>query len=66
MELDRDLIRRMLSMSMSAGVALAEDEDPTVGSVLVATAEEPDDDSVIPVARHVIDAMDEALATRGR
>jgi hypothetical protein len=64
--IDLDLVRRLLAMSTTAGIVLAEDPDPTVGSVLVATADEPDDHAVIPVARQMIESMDEALAVRSR
>lgn len=64
--LDMGLIRGMLAISASAGVALSEDPDITVGSVLVAMADESDDDAVIPVARYVADAEDEILFTRRR
>jgi hypothetical protein len=66
MALDLDLVRRMLAMSTTAGIVIAEDPEPTLGSVLVATADEPDDHAVVPVARDMIAAMDEALTTRVR
>lgn len=64
--LDMRLIRSMLAISASAGVALPEDHDITVGSILTATADEPCDDAVIPVARYVMDAEDEILIARSR
>jgi hypothetical protein len=62
--LNMGLIRSMLAISASAGVALSEEHDITIGSVLEAPRDEPDDDAVIPVARYAIEAQDEILIPR--